>query len=86
MGKLQKLTRVANSSHFQEVLFPTNSFYASYQKYLDILQDFENGRRNLRFQGRQMAIETFHLVIAIPVITNLIVKTEEAFGTRSSCY
>ena len=86
MGKLQKLTRVANSSHFQEVLFPTNSFYASYQKYLDILQDFENGRRNLRYKGRQMAIETFHLVIAIPIIKNFIAKTEEAFGTRSSCY
>ena len=82
LEKLQKLTGVATSNHFQEVLFPTNSFYASYQKYLDILQDFQNGRRNLRYQGHQMANETFHLVIAIPVITNLIVETEEAFDAK----
>ena len=52
------------------------------QKYLDILQDFQNGRRNLRYQGWQMAIETFYSVIAIPVITNLIVEIEEAFDTK----
>ena len=76
------MTGVATLNHFQEVLFPTNSFYASYQKYLDILQDFQNGRRNLCYQGHQMANETFHLVIVIPVITNLIVETEEAFDAK----
>ena len=73
------MTGVATLNHFQEVLFPTNSFYASYQKYLDILQDFQNGRINLRYQGHQVATETFYSVIAIPVIANLIVETEESF-------
>ena len=40
LEKLQKLTGVATLNHFQEVLFSANSFYAGYQKYLDILQDF----------------------------------------------
>ena len=70
LEKVQKLTGVTTPNHFQEVLFPTNNFYAGYQKYLDILQDFKNGRRNLYYQGYQMAIETIHSVIAIPVITN----------------
>ena len=73
LEKLQKLSGVATPNHFQEVFFPTSSFCAGYQKYLDILQAFQNDRRKLRYQGRQMAIETFHPVIAILVITNLIV-------------
>ena len=37
--KLHKLTGVATTKHFQEIIFPTNNFHAGYQKYLDILQD-----------------------------------------------
>ena len=65
LGKLQKLTEVATSNHFHEVLFSTHSFYSSYQKYLCISQEFQNDRRNLRSQGRQITIETFHSVITI---------------------
>ena len=65
LGKLQKLTEVTTSKHFQEVLFSTHSFYSSYQKYLCISQEFQNDRRNLRSQGRQITIETFHSVITI---------------------
>ena len=82
LEKLQKLAGVATSNHFQEVPFPTNGLYASYQKYLHILQNFQNNRRNLCYQGCQMAIETFHLVIAIPVITNLIVEIEVDFDKK----
>ena len=51
LEKLEKLTAIATPNHFQEVLFLTNSFYAGYQKYLDILQDFQNDRRNLHYRG-----------------------------------
>ena len=82
MEKLQKLIGVATLQPFQEVLFPTNSFYVGYQKYLIILQDFQNDSISLRYQGYQMAIEKFHSVIAIPVITNLIAEIEEAWDTK----
>ena len=47
LEKLQKQTGVTASKHFQEIIFPANSFHAGYQKYLDILQDFQNDKRNL---------------------------------------
>ena len=78
LEKLQKLTGIATSTHYQEILFQANSFRAGCQKYLDILQDFQNDRRNLCYQGCWMVIETIHSVTAIPIITKLIVEIEEA--------
>ena len=80
LEKLQKQTGVTTSKHFQEIIFPANSFHAGYQKYLDILQDFQNDKRNL-LSRMWMVIETIHSVTAIPIITKLIVEIEEAFNT-----
>ena len=81
LEKLQKQTGVTTSKHFQEIIFPANSFHAGYQKYLDILQDFQNDRRNLLSRMLDV-IETIHSVTAIPIITKLIVEIEEAFNTN----
>ena len=74
LQKLQKLTGVATPNHFQEVLFLTKVFMLV----IKIIN-----RRNPCYQGCLMAMETFHSVIAIPVITNLIVEIE-AFDTKDA--
>lgn len=81
LEKLQKQTGVTTSKHFQEIIFPANRFHAGYQKYLDILQDFQKTGETC-YQGCWMVIETIHSVTAIPIITKLIVEIEEAFNTN----
>ena len=51
-----KLAEADSPDKYTDILAPTKSCYAAYQEYMDILTDFGETRKSLRFQGNQINI------------------------------
>ena len=64
---------------------PTKSYYADYQKYIDIVTCLGEAPKSLCFQGYQINTQNFHYSVVTPLIGLLIKETNEAlFDVKDS--
>ena len=81
VDKLRLLSNATHPDEFEAILSPKHSYYASFNDYLTTLNDFKITRKNLRYHGHNITIDSFHQNIAVPLIEELINEINTAFET-----
>ena len=80
LDKYCKLAEPDSPDKYTNILTPTKSYYAAYQEYIDILADLGQAQKSFCFKGRQINIQSFHYIVATPLVALLIKEIKESFN------